>query len=135
MEVVKTLEIAEMAHSTSDPCPQKKRKFQEQGFTIKGAGKGKEKATDDDEVSLGYSSNEGLFGPEEVGEDPMNDEHVHKGHIDNGMDFTVDREITEMAGLDYRQVASTLEITIANINQQLDKEIGVVKDNKYICSS
>jgi hypothetical protein len=116
-EVVKTLERAEMAHSTSDPCPQKKRKFLGEGFTIKDQGKGKEKVTDDDEVSLGYSSDEGLFGLEEVEKDPMNDEDVHKGHIDNEMDFTVDREIAEMAGVDYRQVEFTLEITIANINQ------------------
>jgi hypothetical protein len=45
-EVIKSLEMAEMAHSTSDPHPQKKRKFQGQGFTIKDKGKGKEKARD-----------------------------------------------------------------------------------------
>jgi hypothetical protein len=111
-----------MAHSTSDPRPQKKRKFHGQGFTIKDKGKGKEKATDDEEVSLGYSSDEGLFGLEEVGEDPMNNEDVQKGHIDDGMDFAVDGEIAEMAGLDYRQVAFNLEITKTNINQQLDKK-------------
>jgi hypothetical protein len=132
-EVIKTLEIAEMACSTSNPCPQKKRKFQGQVFTIKDKGKGKEKVMDDDEVSLGYSSDEGLFSPEEVGEDPMNNEDIHKGHINDGMDYTVDGEITEMVGLDYRQVAFTLEITIANINQQLDK-IVVVK-NEYDRSS
>jgi hypothetical protein len=130
-EVVKSLEIAEMVQSTSDPCPQKKRKFHGQGFIIKDKGKGKEKATDDDEVSLGYSSDEGLFGLEE---DPMNNEDVQKGHIDDGMDFTVDREIAEMMGLDYRQVAFNLEITIANFNQQLDKDIAVVNNNKYNCS-
>jgi hypothetical protein len=65
-----------MVCSTSDPRPQKKWKFHRQGFTIKDKGKGKEKATDDEEVSLGYLSDEGLFGPEEVGEDPMNDEDV-----------------------------------------------------------
>jgi hypothetical protein len=133
-QVVKTLEMAEMARSTSDPRPQKKRKFQGQGFTIGAKGKGKEKVTDDDEVSLGYSSDKGLFRPEEVGEDPMNDEDVHKGHIKDRMDFTVNREITEMVGLDYRQVASALEITMANIDQQLDKDITVVNNNKHNCS-
>jgi hypothetical protein len=134
-EVVKTLEVAEMACSTSDPCPQKKRKFHGQGFTIKDKGKGKEKAIDKEEVSLGYSSDKGLFGPEEVGEDPMNNEDIRKGHINDGMDFTVDGEISEMAGPDYRQVTFNLEITIANINQQLDNNITVVKkDNKYNCS-
>jgi hypothetical protein len=124
-----------MACSTSDPRPQKKRKFHGQGFTIKDKGKGKEKATDNEEVSLGYSSDEGLFGPEEVREDSMNDEDVRKGHIDDGMDFTVNREIAEMAGLDYRQVAFNLELTETNFNQQLDKDIAVVNNSKkYNCS-
>jgi hypothetical protein len=56
-----------------------------------------------------------LFGLEEVGEDPINDEDIQKGHIDDGMDFTVDKEIAEMAGLDYRQVTFNLEIMIANL--------------------
>jgi hypothetical protein len=69
-KVIKSLEMAEMARSTSNPRPQKKRKFHGQGFTIKDKGKGKEKATDDDEVSLRYSSDEGLFGLEEVRKTP-----------------------------------------------------------------
>jgi hypothetical protein len=126
--------MAEMVLSTSNPRPQQKRKFHRQSFTKEAKGKGKEMVTVDNEVSLGYSSDEGLFGPEEVGEDPMNDEDIHKGHIKDRMDFTVNREITEMVGLDYRQVASTLMVTIANINQQLDNNIAVVNNNNNNCS-
>jgi hypothetical protein len=64
----------------------------------------------------------------------MNDEDVRKGYIDDGMDFTVDGEITKIAGLDYRQVTFNLEITVANVNQKLDKDIAVVNNNKYNCS-
>ena len=41
---------------------------------------------------MGYSS-DGLFGLEEVGEDPMNDGDNLQGGIEDSMDFTVDGEI------------------------------------------
>ena len=100
-----------------------------QGFT----GKGKGKAKDNDEVSLDYSGDqmEGYLNNEEMEEvNPL----VDNGDNDLGMmEFDVDNEVTDAAGLTFlRQVQTTHERTMTNNSSQLDNYIAELYINK-IC--
>ena len=95
-------------------------------------GKGKGRAKDDNEVSLNSSGDEmeGYHDNDEMEEvNPL---------IDNGdndletMEFDVDREVADCAGLTLRQVQTTLERTKINSSLQLDNNIAELYINK-IC--
>ena len=140
IETVKRLEMAqqEMAWKSHDPQPTKSRKCartsqqprgEAQGFT----GKGKGKAKDDNKVSLDYSGDEmeGYLNDEEMEEiNPLD----QPGDNNLGtMEFDVDNEVAEAAGLTFlRQVQTTHGRTMTNNSSQLDNYIAELYINK-IC--
>ena len=128
IKMVKKLKMAQtkMAHKTRNPHPTKhvRKTLLPQGEPQGSSSKGKERARDDNEVSLGYSGDEhGVGGcdDEDMDEvDPL---------IDTGDN---DHKVTNAAGLElsFRQVHSTLGRTAINNPPQLDINIAKLLYNK-----
>ena len=141
IETVKKLEMAqqEMAQKPCNPCsthpnPQKRMQnsLQPQGEPQGSSSKGKGRAKDDNEVSLDFSGDEmeGYHNDEEMEEiNPLN----QPGDNDlETMEFDVDGEVTNCAGLGLRQVQTTHRRTMTHNLSQLDNYITELYINK-IC--
>src|ERR1700733_8776843 len=128
-ETLKTLEMAEMAkeerepRGPRDPRPPKRAKKELPRGVAQGLS---EKLTEDDEVSLGYST-DGMEGIEEDG-----DNHLAT------FEYDVDGEASGMASLDMmRQVQSPMSYNVTDRNLQLDKYIALClhnNSNNFSCS-
>ena len=142
IETVKRLKMAEqeMAQKPRDPCstprnPQKRMQnsLQPRGEPQGLKGKGKERAKDNDEVSLDYSGDElmeGYHDDDEMEEiDPL--DQPGDNNLET-MEFDVNREVTDCAGLGLRQVQTISKRTMTNNSSQLDKYIAELYINK-IC--
>ena len=142
IETVKRLEMAEqeMARKPRDPrsTPRNPRKrtrnwLQPRGEPQGFKGKGKERAKDDDEVSLDYSGDklmEGYHNDDEMEEiDPL--DQPGDNNLET-MEFDVDGEVANCAGLSLRQVQTTSERMMTNNSPQLDNYIAELYINE-IC--
>ena len=130
----------EMVRKPCDPCstPHNPRKLMQNLQQPRGEpqglkGKGKERAKDDDEVSLDYSGDKLMEGYHDDNKMEEIDPLDQPGDNDlETMEFDVDREVANCAGLGLRQVQTTHKRTMTNNSSQLDNYIAELYINK-IC--
>ena len=142
IKMIKKLEMAkqEMTWKPRDlrSTPHNPRKHAQNSQQPRGEaqglkGKGKERAKDDDEVSLDYSGDklmEGYHDDDEMEEiNPL--DQPGNNNLET-MEFDVDGEVADCARLGLRQVQNTSERTMTNNSSQLDNYITELYINK-IC--